>query len=237
MIAESIIARRDGIICMDAESASIHQPCIPEIIRRFEDGYEVIQYVRTKNESAGWFKNMASSAFYKLINAPSDVKFESNASDFFSHQPDCGSRIKGKTTGKGPLFKRICPRNVGFRQTTIEYEARARVAGESKYSIRKLFQFSVNTHRLLLPISVKLGIFAGIVCSDFRDLWYWSNTLFTRMWCHPALCNDRYPECVYCGCGPVSDRWHYCEYISILFTELKTDRFILCRITRNLGKI
>lgn len=108
MIAGIDYSQGDGIICMDADLQ--HPPaCIPEIIRHFEDGYEVINMVRTKNESAGWFKNMASSAFYKLINALSDVKFESNASDFFAISLECGSRIKGKLPGKGPLFKGICP--------------------------------------------------------------------------------------------------------------------------------
>lgn len=83
MIAGIDYSTGDGIICMDADLQ--HPPeCILEIIEKFEEGYQVVNMVRTKNESAGWFKNMASSAFYKLINVLSDVKFESNASDFFA---------------------------------------------------------------------------------------------------------------------------------------------------------
>ena len=83
MIAGIDHSSGDGIVCMDADLQ--HPPqCIPEIIEKFQAGYEVINMVRTKNQSAGWFKNLASSAFYWLINKLSDVKFKSNASDFFA---------------------------------------------------------------------------------------------------------------------------------------------------------
>lgn len=42
-------------------------------------------------------------------------------------------------------FLRGYVQNIGFNRTNIEYEARARVAGESKYSLKKLFKFSINT--------------------------------------------------------------------------------------------
>ncbi len=114
------------------------------IIEKFEAGYEVINMVRTKNESAGWFKNLASAAFYKLINLLSDVKFENNASDFFAVSHRVADVLKDNYRER-VRFLRGYVQNVGFQKTTIEYEAHARAAGESKYSIRKLFQFSVNT--------------------------------------------------------------------------------------------
>ena len=82
MIAGIDYSRGDGIICMDADLQ--HPPqCIPEILEKFDEGYQVVSMARTRNESAGWFKNLASPAFYRLINLLSDVKLESNASDFF----------------------------------------------------------------------------------------------------------------------------------------------------------
>ena len=83
MIAGLDYSLGDGVVCMDADLQ--HPPeCIPEIIRCFEEGYQVINMVRTKNADAGLVKNITSLTFYRLINAISNVHFEPNASDFFA---------------------------------------------------------------------------------------------------------------------------------------------------------
>ena len=66
MIAGIDYAAGDGIICMDAD---LQHPLssIPEIIRKLEEGYDVINMVRTSNKSAGIFKNITSKLFYKFI--------------------------------------------------------------------------------------------------------------------------------------------------------------------------
>ena len=231
MIAGIDYSQGDGIICMDADLQ--HPPaCIPEIIRRFEDGYEVINMVRTKNESAGWFKNMASSAFYKLINALSDVKFESNASDFFAISRNVAAVLKENYREK-VRFLRGYVQNVGFPKTTIENEARARVAGESKYSIRKLFQFSVNTIVCFSNLPLKLGIFAGIF-AGFLGLVVLVYTLFTR-----SGAPSGYATIVILNCFMFAFLFLIVgiigEYISILFTELKDRPIYIVQNTRNLG--
>ncbi len=230
MIAGIDYSQGDGIICMDADLQ--HPPaCIPEIIRRFEDGYEVINMVRTKNESAGWFKNMASSAFYKLINALSDVKFESNASDFFAISRNVAAVLKENYREK-VRFLRGYVQNVGFPKITIEYEARARVAGESKYSIRKLFQFSVNTIVCFSNLPLKLGIFAGIF-AGFLGLVVLVYTLFTR-----SGAPSGYATIVILNCFMFAFLFLIVgiigEYISILFTELKDRPIYIVQNTRNL---
>ena len=232
MIAGIDYADGDGIVCMDADLQ--HPPaCIPEIIRHFEDGYEVINMVRTKNESAGWFKNMASSAFYKLINALSDVKFESNASDFFAISRNVAAVLKENYREK-VRFLRGYVQNVGFPKTTIEYEARARVAGESKYSIRKLFQFSVNTIVCFSNLPLKLGIFAGIF-AGFLGLVVLVYTLFTR-----SGAPSGYATIVILNCFMFAFLFLIVgiigEYISILFTELKDRPIYIVQNTRNLGE-
>ena len=58
--------------------------------------------------------------------------------------------------------------SIGFKKTTIEYEAHDRAAGESKYSIKGLFKFSVQAmlsySDLPLKIASLCGTFAGIAC-------------------------------------------------------------------------
>ena len=158
MIAGIDHSTGDGIICMDADLQ--HPPeCIPQIIEKFSAGYEVINMVRTKNKSAGLVKNITSSGFYWLINHISDVHFEPNASDFFAISSHVAQVLKDNYREK-VRFLRGYVQNVGFKKTNIEYEARARVAGESKYSIKKLFIFSINTILCFSNMPLKLGIYA-----------------------------------------------------------------------------
>ena len=159
MIAGMDYSSGDGIVCMAADLP--HPPeCLPGIIAKLDEGYDVINMVRTKNESAGWFKNFAGAAFYRLINILSDVKFEPNASDFFAVSKKAAKVLKTNYREK-VRFLRGYVQNIGFRRTTIEYEARNRVAGESKYSIKKLITFSMNTIMCFSNLPLKLGIYAG----------------------------------------------------------------------------
>ena len=230
MIAGIDHSSGDGIVCMDADLQ--HPPqCIPEIVEKFQAGYEVINMVRTKNQSAGWFKNLASSAFYWLINKLSDVKFESNASDFFAISRRV-SQVLQQNYRERVRFLRGYVQNVGFKKTTIEYEAQARVAGESKYSIRKLFQFSVNTIVCFSNLPLKLGIYAGIFAA-LMGMIVLVYTLFTR-----GGAPSGYATIVILNCFMFAILFLLVgiigEYISILFTELKDRPIYIVEETKNL---
>ncbi|HIR45029.1 MAG TPA: glycosyltransferase family 2 protein, partial [Candidatus Ventrisoma faecale] len=160
MIAGIDYARGDGVVCMDAD---LQHPleCVQEILDRFEEGYEVINMVRTKNKTAGLIKNFTSAAFYSLINRVSDVHFEPNASDFFALTADA-ARVLRENYREKVRFLRGYVQNIGFKRTTIQYEARPRFAGESKYSIRSLMKFSINTILCFSDLPLKLGIYSGV---------------------------------------------------------------------------
>lgn len=166
MIAGIDYSSGDGVICMDAD---LQHPveCIPQILDTFNQGYEVISMVRTANKSAGLIKNVTSELFYKLLNKISDTHFEENASDFFAVTRKPVEILK-KHFRESSRFLRAYVQSIGFKKTTLEYEAHDRAAGESKYSIRSLFKFSVQAmlsySDLPLQIASVCGTFAGIVC-------------------------------------------------------------------------
>lgn len=230
MIAGIDYCTGDGIVCMDADLQ--HPPaCIPEIIGKFEDGFEVISMVRTKNASAGWFKNLASSAFYCLINVLSDVKFESNASDFFAISSRVARVLRDNYREK-VRFLRGYVQNVGFQKTTLEYEARARVAGQSKYSIRRLVTFSINTILCFSNLPLKLGIFAGVFAA-LLGIVVLVYTLFTR-----SGAPSGYATIVVVMCFMFSLLFLIVgiigEYIAILFSEMKDRPIYIVEDTVNL---
>lgn len=159
MIAGIDHAEGDYLVCMDADLQ--HPPTLlPEIIRKFEAGFDIINMVRTVNKSAGIIKNITSSSFYKIINRLSDMKLVSNASDFFGISKRVAYVLRNSYREK-TRFLRGYVQNVGFNTTNIDYEAGKRFAGESKYSIKKLFRFSINTIMTFSNLPLKLGMYAG----------------------------------------------------------------------------
>ena len=159
MIAGIDYASGDYIVCMDSDLQ--HPPTLlPEIIRKFDSGFDIINMVRTENKSAGILKNITSAGFYKVINKVSDMKLVSNASDFFGISKRVANILRNNYREK-TRFLRGYVQNVGFNTTNIEYEARKRYAGESKYSIKKLFRFSMNTIMTFSNLPLKLGMYAG----------------------------------------------------------------------------
>ena len=165
MIAGIDYAAGDGIVCMDADLQ--HPPeCIPRILEKFDQGFQVITMVRTKNRTAGLVKNVTSAAFYRLINCLSDVKFEANASDFFAVSRQAADVLRRNYREK-VRFLRGYVQSIGFQRATLEYEATARIAGESKYSIRSLFKFSITTILSFSDLPLKLGIYSGIAVALF----------------------------------------------------------------------
>lgn len=159
MIGGGDYATGDGVVFLDADLQ--HPPeYIPQIIQKFSEGYSVINMVRTKNDDAGLIKKITSGAFYKVLNLLSPVKFENNASDFFAVDRKVMNVMKNEYRER-IRFLRGFVQNVGFRKTTIEFEAKKRVAGESKYSIKKLFVFSIHTLFSFSELPLKLGIWSG----------------------------------------------------------------------------
>ena len=159
MIAGIDYASGDYIVCMDSDLQ--HPPTLlPEIIRKFDSGFDIINMVRTENKSAGILKNITSAGFYKVVNKVSDMKLVSNASDFFGISKRVADILRNNYREK-TRFLRGYVQNVGFNTTNIEYEARKRYAGESKYSIKKLFRFSMNTIMTFSNLPLKLGMYAG----------------------------------------------------------------------------
>lgn len=230
MIAGLDYSTGDGIICMDADLQ--HPPeCIPDIVGKLKEGYEVISMVRTRNASAGWFKNLTSMAFYRLINVMSDVSFESNASDFFAVSGRVAGILKESYREK-VRFLRGYVQNLGFKKTVIQYEAGRRVAGESKYSIHKLVTFSVNTILCFSNLPLKLGIFAGgfAAALGIMVLIY---TLLTR-----SGAPSGYATIVVLLCFMFSLLFLIVgiigEYIAILFSEMKDRPIYIVEDTINM---
>ena len=160
MIAGIDYSTGDGVVCMDAGIQ--HPPkTIVEIIEKFEEGFEVISMVRHSRENESLLRKLPAVAFYKVLNMLSPIKFENNSSDFFAFSKRVADILK-KDYRENVRYLRGFVQSVGFKKTTIEFDAQDRIAGESKYNIAKLMKFSMSTICSFSDMPLKLGIYSGL---------------------------------------------------------------------------
>ncbi|MCR4717254.1 MAG: glycosyltransferase family 2 protein [Lachnospiraceae bacterium] len=138
MIAGLDHATGDYIVCMDADlQHPVKSLC--DICDAFKNGAEVVLMARQANKDAGLFKNITSSAFYKLFNMICKDKFVPGVSDFFGMSKRVADIFRQSFRERNRYLRGYL-QTVGFKREVISYEAADRFAGESKYSIKSLFR-------------------------------------------------------------------------------------------------
>jgi dolichol-phosphate mannosyltransferase len=55
---------------------------IPEFVREWESGYEIVYNKRPEIHGASWWKKTTSKMFYKMFNAISEFKLEPRTTDY-----------------------------------------------------------------------------------------------------------------------------------------------------------
>jgi len=154
----------DIVIMMDADMQ--HPPeVIPLLLAEFEKGYDIVNTRRIDAKDAGMFKKTSSHFFYKLINFLSDVKIEPAAADFrlMSRKAvDAFLQFEEKDR-----FTRGLVSWMGFRQSVIEYNASARFAGKSKYTLRKMIHFGMDGITSFSSKPLRISFYAGLAVFFF----------------------------------------------------------------------
>ncbi len=154
----------DCAICLDSDLQ--HPPkLIPVLLKKWEEGFESVVTKRLDHDSISFFKKFTSQMFYRLTNRLSDVKLENGVADFRLLDRKVIDALKNFSEDQ--IFLRAVIQWLGFKQTVIEYKAGERIAGESKYTIRKMFSFALSgiTAFSVKPLrfSIYLGIFIALI--------------------------------------------------------------------------
>ena len=150
----------DCAICLDADLQ--HPPgLIPDLLKKWEEGYESVVTKRLDHDSISFFKKTTSRMFYKFTNQLSDVKLENGVADFRLLDRKVIDALK--RFSEDQIFLRAVIQWLGFKQTSIEYKAGERIAGESKYTFRKMFTFALAGITAFSVKPLRFSIYLGIV--------------------------------------------------------------------------
>jgi len=165
MLAGIDYSEGDAIICMDADLQ--HPPnLISKMIKAFEDGSEIVTMIRTSREDHSLHSRLLSSFFYKIINWISDIKIDPGASDFFLISNKVKQILKSYYRDNNRFLRGVI-QSIGFKKTSLTYEAPKRAGGRSKYSYISLLRLSLNALSNLTVRPLKIGLFFGIIFGIF----------------------------------------------------------------------
>ena len=152
----------DCTVSMDADLQ--HPPeLIPELIKKWQEGYDIVYTQRIENKKNSFFKKHTSKFFYKIINYLSDTKIEERTADFRLTSKKATEVIRG-INETNIFFRGLVPWT-GFKQHKIQYRVEERYSGKSKYSVTKMFSFAVSGITSFSVVPLRISVFLGLIIS------------------------------------------------------------------------
>ena len=136
-------AKGDVVIPMDCD---LQDPpsLIPEMLAKYEEGYDVVNPQRVKRDGDGFMKKKSSGMFYKFINRVAGKEvIPENVSQFRLISRRALEEIL-KMPEKVRMLRSEVP-FVGFKTCYIPFERQNREAGKTKYNYKRIFKFAGHT--------------------------------------------------------------------------------------------
>ena len=210
----------DCALIMDADLQDPPE-LLPDMLKYWEQGYEVIYGKRKKRKGESAFKLLTAKMFYSTLNKLSDVDIPKNTGDFrlvdrkvidvVNSLPEHNKFLRG-------LFSWV-----GFNQFAYEYERKERFAGKTKYPLKKMMKlgldgiisFSTKPLKIVGSIGI-ISIFASLAILIYSILSYiftWNN--LTAGWTS-IMCTV-----TFLGGVILLSLWMIAEYIGRIYDEAK----------------
>lgn len=152
-------AKGDCVAVIDCDLQ--HPPeKLVEMYRLWEQGYEVIEGVKSDRGKESVMHKMSAGLFYKLISRATGVDM-TRASDFKLLDRKAVNVILSMREKRA--FFRALSSWVGFRTTEVAYEVQARTAGESKWSTWSLMKYAVSNITAFTAMPLHLVTIFGFI--------------------------------------------------------------------------
>ncbi len=190
-----LFAAKDSSDCLVSIDADLQDDidAINEMVRKYIEGYEIVYGVRSSRESDTFFKRYTAEGFYKLMDKLG-VKLIFNHADFRLMSRRAVGELE--QFAESNMFLRGIVPLIGFNSASVYYERKERLAGETKYPLKKMLafafdgitSFSVTPIRLVMLVGCLSFIVSLIFGMYFLALKLFGNTelgwtsLITSIW-------------------------------------------------------
>lgn len=167
----------DAVISIDADLQDDIN-AFDEMLNKLEQGCDVVYGVRSKRDTDTFFKRFTAEAFYKILNGMG-AKVIFNHADYrlmSKRALECFAEYKETN-----IFLRGLVPMIGFKSDIVEYERSERLAGESKYPLRKMLALAWEgiTSLSIQPIRLVTGTGITVFALSILMLIYFLVRYFT----------------------------------------------------------
>lgn len=158
----------DAVITIDADLQDPPE-VIPDLIKKWKEGYEVIYGIREKRKGENFFKKISTLIFYRLINKMTMINMPPDSGDFRLIDKKVVNNLKN--IRENNRYVRGLTYWIGFKQIGVPYERDKRFAGKSKYPIKKLFKLAYDAIFSFSNFPLKIATYFGFIVSFLSFLY------------------------------------------------------------------
>ncbi len=159
-------AKGDAIIIMDDDLQDPPE-FIPELVKKWEEGYEVVYAVR-KSRQENFLKRSLYRLFYKVMVKLSNIAIPIDSGDFGLIDKKIVTIINSMP--ERDRFVRGLRAWVGFKQTGIECDRSARHKGKPAYTFLKIVKLSMDGLLSMSNVPIRISSAIGLMVSGIAFL-------------------------------------------------------------------
>ena len=153
--------RCDCVITIDADLQD-DVNAMYAFLEEYRNGADVVYGVRGSRKKDTFFKRATAQGFYKMMNAMG-AELVYNHADYRLLSRRALEALL--SFGEVNMFLRGMVPMLGFRTAKVYYERGARVAGESKYPLRKMLAFAMEGITSLSNKPIRFVLVLGVLCA------------------------------------------------------------------------
>ena len=152
----------DAIVVIDADLQDPPE-VIPGMVAKWQEGFDVVYGVRKRRVGEGRMKRWTAAVFYRLLRVFTNIEIPVDVGDFRLISARAADYLR--QLRENDRFVRGLVSWVGFRQVGLPYERDSRLAGETKYPLRKMMKFALDGITSFSNMPLKLASWLGYLTS------------------------------------------------------------------------
>lgn len=155
-----------------------------KMIEKWKEGFDVVYGKRVKRSGESLFKKITAKMYYRLLSRITDVEIPVDVGDFrlidrsvcnaLNDLPERNRYVRGLVSW------------VGFKQTYVEFVREERLAGETKYPLRKMIKLAADGITGFSNKPLKIASTLGYIVSCFGFL-YLFVILYQRLFTNTTI--------------------------------------------------